>query len=118
MNTMAESCGVYNFWYWVMAIYLSLLCSCCAESAQAAGDVERFAGDPPGIRRGQKNNGGSDVLRLGDAPQRRDRGEGFEFADQPRCVRALGFDGTRIDRVDPDFARPQFLGKGAGQPIH
>ena len=38
-------------------------------SAQAAGDDQRFAGDPRRVPGGQEDSGGRDVLRLADAAE-------------------------------------------------
>src|SRR5664280_663688 len=79
------------------------------ELAKPAADVERLAGDPPGVRGGEECDRRRDVLRLANAAQWDGCREGLEFINDSRRARALGFDRAGIDRVDPDLARPEFF---------
>ena len=66
------------------------LVQCRSPLAQAAGDVEGFAGNPGRIRGRKEDGGASDVLRLSDPAERR---------CAPRLACAFRFQRCRADRV-------------------
>src|SRR6266567_4393804 len=86
---------------------------------EAASDTQCFARDPPGIRRSEKDRGGSDVLGLADAAKRSLRFNAFAKIAlvEARCAHSLRFHHAGIDGVNADFARPQFLGQRPGDGV-
>src|SRR6266516_7959273 len=89
------------------------------QSAVASRNRQGLAGDPCGVRRSEEDGGGGDVLRLPDAAQWRLRLDLFAqvaFGDaggvDSFCLHHAGIDG-----VDPNAARPEFLGQRARQRI-
>src|SRR6266542_945316 len=88
--------------------------------ADAAGGEELLAGQPAGVVRGEEHGDGGDVADLAAATERSlfDRLL-FPFrADDPGTRRAFGLDHARVDRVDTDLPRPEFLGEHAGDSVH
>ncbi len=91
-------------------------------SAEAAGDVQRLAGDPARLGRGEEDHRRGDVLRPTDAAE---RGLGDHLAakfapvrgDAGRCG-AFRLDHAGVDRVHADLARPQLLGQRPGHRVH
>ena len=89
---------------------------CPIRLPRAAGDIERFAGDPRRIVRGEEDGGRGDVVRLADPAERRLCSICLRksLSAMPGGVDALGLDHAGVDRVDADLARPQLLGERLG----
>src|SRR5437773_9932734 len=87
-----------------------------SPSAETARDTQRFAGDPRGIGRSEKDRRRSNVLRLADAAQRCLCFNAFaEIAlVEAGCAHSLRFHHTGIDGMDPNFARAEFFGQRSG----
>src|SRR4051794_2685732 len=88
-------------------------------SADAAGGEELLAGEPAGVGRGQEHGDRGDVADLARTAERGllDQLPLEVRADEPAGHRALGLDHPRVDRVDADAPRAEFLGEHAGDRV-
>src|SRR5882724_7219750 len=87
---------------------------------KAAGDHQGFASHVLGIRGGQVDGGGGDIVDLADAAERCLRNNSlFKISSQKTGgLDAFGDDHAGIDGVDADIACAEFLGKCCGDDIH
>src|SRR5439155_2439319 len=90
-----------------------------SPSAETARDTQRFACDPRGIGRSEKDRRRSNVLGLADAAQRCLCFNAFaEIAlVEAGCAHSLRFHHAGIDGIDSNFARAEFLGQRSGDGI-
>lgn len=73
--------------------------------------MKTLAGEPTRVIGGQEDRDRGDIARLPDPTKRR---RGYEAlldirADKTRSVRPLGFHDARVDGVDADLLRGEFL---------
>src|SRR5258708_35769767 len=89
-------------------------------SAEPAARDQLFAGEPAGVVGSEENGDCCDVVRLAGAAQRGLSDKRlFEIgADDTCAARAFGLDYARVDRIDADFPRAEFLGEHAGDGVH
>src|SRR5882724_3628412 len=87
--------------------------------AKTSRDTKRFARDPRGIGRSKKDRGGSDVIGLADAAEWCLCFNAFAKIAlvETGCAHSLCFYHARIDGVDADFARTEFLGQRSGDGV-
>src|SRR5262245_41815233 len=86
----------------------------------AAGEDERLTGHPARFIGCEENRGGTDVLRLPNAAERR---LGFDHFPEVTFLQAGRFESlclhhSRIEGVDTNLLWSQFLGQGDGDRIH
>ena len=103
---------------WTAPFVLGMALNCSAQDdtllmylAEAAGGVEKFAGEPAGVLGGEEDGDGGDVAGLADASE---RSLGLAVllpftADEADGVRAFGLDQAGIDGVDADVGGPSSL---------
>src|SRR5947207_349359 len=89
------------------------------QSAVTSSDREGLAGEPCGVRRREENGCRGDVLGLANSSQRRLRLDLFAHValSDAGGVDTLRLHHAGIDGVDPNSARPQFLGQRTGDGI-
>src|SRR6478735_3677123 len=82
-------------------------------------NTKRFACDPRGIGRSKKDCGGSDVIGLADAAEWCLCFNAFAKIAlvETGCAHSFRFYHARIDGVDADFARTEFLGQRSGDGV-
>src|SRR5947207_1097895 len=97
----------------VLSFCFVCLVSFDLQSAVASGNDECFTRDPGRVSGGEENRSVSDIPGLANAAKRRLRFDllaHIAFRDAA-CMRPLGLHHARIDRVDTNPARAEFLGQ-------
>ena len=98
---------------------LLFLIHCLLGLTKAARDTKRFARDPRGVGRSEKDRSGSNVLGLANATERRLCFNAFAKIALVEAGGAhpLGYHHPGVDGIDADFARTELLGQCSGDGI-
>ena len=76
---------------------------------EAAADGEGFAGHPLGVVGGEEDDAGADVIRLADAAQGGDSGQGLAGTDQGVSTKPGLMELTRMPRAPSSLARVRVM---------